>query len=171
VVLPYKVSTLLFCFNEQDDVLLLLRAQEPNRGLWSPCGGKLKMETGESPFACACREAQEELGVHLRPADLHLTGLVSESGYGGAAHWLMFLFEVRRRFVGVPPAIEEGRFAFHAPVALAGLAIPQTDRDQIWPLFWRHRGGFFSAHCRCLAGERYDWVLEDSRPREQAARS
>lgn len=170
VVLPYKVSTLLFCFNEADDVLLLLRTREPNRGLWSPCGGKLKTEVGESPFACACREAQEELGVHLQPADLHLTGLVSESGYGGSAHWLMFLFEVRRRFAGVPPAIAEGQFAFHSPAALGGLAVPQTDREQIWPLFWRHRGGFFSAHCRCLDGGRHEWVLEDSRPSGRLAK-
>ena len=47
VTLPYKVSTLLYCFNERDEVLLLERRKEPNRGLWSPCGGKLKMETGE----------------------------------------------------------------------------------------------------------------------------
>ena len=61
--LPYKVATLLYCFNEQDEVLLLERAQEPNRGLWSPCGGKLKTDIGESPYACACREAREEIGL------------------------------------------------------------------------------------------------------------
>jgi ADP-ribose pyrophosphatase YjhB (NUDIX family) len=37
--LPYKVASLLFCFNERDETLLLERAQEPNRGFWSPCGG------------------------------------------------------------------------------------------------------------------------------------
>ena len=66
--LPYKIATLLYVFNERDEVLLLERAQEPNRGLWSPGGGKLKMHLGESPFACACREAQEEIGMHLTPA-------------------------------------------------------------------------------------------------------
>ena len=59
----YRIATLLYCFNERDDVLLLERAQEPNRGFWSPCGGKLRMDMGESPYACACREAAEELGI------------------------------------------------------------------------------------------------------------
>ena len=49
MALPYKIATLLYCFNEQDEILLLERAQEPNRGMWSPCGGKLKMDNGESP--------------------------------------------------------------------------------------------------------------------------
>ena len=38
VALPYKIATLLYAFNEQGEVLLLERAQDPNRGLWSPCG-------------------------------------------------------------------------------------------------------------------------------------
>src|SRR5262245_60518496 len=75
MALPYKIATLLYCFNARDEVLLLERAQEPNRGLWSPCGGKLRTDDGESPYACGCREAQEELGLALRPSDLHLTGL------------------------------------------------------------------------------------------------
>jgi len=58
--LPYKVSTLLYCFNQKDEVLLLQTRPGTNRGLWSPCGGKLDMAAGESPFACACREAAEE---------------------------------------------------------------------------------------------------------------
>ena len=64
MALPYNISTLLYCFNEHEEVLLLERRKEPNLGLWSPCGGKLKTETGESPYACACREAAErELAV------------------------------------------------------------------------------------------------------------
>lgn len=47
--LPYKIATLLYCFNERDEVLLLERAQDPNRGFWSPGGGKLKTDLGESP--------------------------------------------------------------------------------------------------------------------------
>ena len=68
MALPYKVATLLYCFNERDEVLLLERAREPNRGFWSPCGGKLKMDIGESPYACACREAGEELGIEIQRA-------------------------------------------------------------------------------------------------------
>src|SRR6187551_1753160 len=78
VALPYKISTLLYCFNERGEVLLMERTREPNRGLWSPCGGKLMTEIGESPYACACREAEEEMGLQIKPGDLHLTGIVSE---------------------------------------------------------------------------------------------
>ncbi len=164
VTLPYKVATLLYCFNERDDVLLLERAQEPNRGFWSPCGGKLHTQEGESPYACACREAHEEMGLELTPADLHLTGLVSEHGYLGHAHWLMFLFEVKRRLTVLPPVHEEGRFEFFPRAALGELRIPQTDTERIWPWFWQYRGGFFAAHCHCHPDGRNEWTLEETVP-------
>jgi len=160
--LAYRISTLLYCFSQQDEVLLLERAQEPNRGLWSPCGGKLKTETGESPYACACREAEEEIGLNLKPTDLHLTGLVSEHGYQGQAHWLMFLFEVKPRLNRLPAHHREGRFGFFPRDALADLRLPQTDRERIWPLFWQHRGGFFALHCHCRPKEQLIWTLEES---------
>lgn len=162
MALPYKISTLLYCFNERDEILLLERAQEPNRGLWSPPGGKLHTDDGESPYACACREAHEEMGLSLAPSDLHLTGLISEHGYQGNAHWLMFLFEVKRRLQVLPPPMKEGRFGFFPRAALAGLRLPQTDAESIWPLFWRHRGGFFAAHCHCHADGRNAWTVEQS---------
>lgn len=162
MVLPYKIATLLYCFNQSDEVLLLERAQEPNLGLWSPGGGKLHTDTGESPYACACREAMEELGLSLRPSDLHLTGLVSELGYQGQSHWLMFLFEVKKRLAALPPPHREGRFQFFPRAALAWAKLPQTDREKIWPWFWQHRGGFFAAHCHCHPDGRNEWTLEAS---------
>jgi 8-oxo-dGTP diphosphatase len=162
--LPYQISTLLYCFNAQDEVLLLERAKEPNRGLWSPCGGKLHTTEGESPYTCGCREAEEEIGLKLQPGDLHLTGLVSEHGYLGQSHWLMFLFEVKTRLSNVPPPHQEGRFAFFGRAALTDLHLPQTDRESLWPWFWQHRGGFFAAHCHCHADGRNTWVLEESLP-------
>ena len=143
MILPYKIATLLYCFNERDDVLLLERAQEPNRGFWSPCGGKLKMDIGESPYTCACREAAEEIRVKIHPADLHLTGMVSEHGYQGRTHWLMFLFEVKKKLRTLPPPCDEGRFQFFRREEIDSLKIAQTDREQIWPLFWKFRRGFF----------------------------
>lgn len=160
--LPFKIATLLYCFNEEDEVLLLERAQEPNKGLWSPCGGKLKTDLGESPYRCACREAQEEVGLKLEPTDLHLTGLVSENGFLGQSHWLMFLFEVKPRLKVLPPPCNEGRFEFFAKNALETVPLPQTDRESIWPWFWQHRGGFFAAHCDCRAEGVNEWTLEQS---------
>ena len=161
--LPYKIATLLYVFNEQDEILLLERAQEPNRSFWSPCGGKLKMDIGESPYVCACREAHEETGLQLVPADLHLAGLISEHGYQGQTHWLMFLFEVKVKLTALPPPMAEGRFEFFRRERIDALKIPQTDREQIWPWFWRFRGGFFAAHCHCHPDGRNDWTLEETK--------
>lgn len=163
VSLPYKIATLLYCFNAGGEVLLLERAQEPNRGFWSPPGGKLKMDLGESPYACACREAQEEMGLDLNPSDLHLAGIISEFGYQGRTHWLMFLFEVRVKVKLLPPPHPEGRFEFFPREKIADLKIPQTDREQIWPWFWQYRGGFFAAHCHCHGDNQNQWTLEESR--------
>ena len=120
------------------------------------------LDIGVSPYACACREAHEETGLSLRPEDLHLAGLVSEHGFQGRTHWLMFLFEVKPRLKSLPPHHAEGRFQFFTRAALDGLNLPQTDREQIWPWFWRHRGGFFAAHCHCHPDGRNDWTLEEA---------
>jgi len=93
---------------------------------------------------------------------LHLTGLVSEHGYEAQAHWLMFLFEVQRDSLISRPPHREGRFAFFAQDQLDAVKLPQTDSEQIWPLFWRHRGGFFAAHCRCHAEGRNEWIVEET---------
>ena len=162
MTLPHKIATLLYCFNDQDDVLLLERCLEPNRGCWSPPGGKLKTELGESPYACACREAEEETGLRLGARDLRLTGLISEHGYQGQAHWLMFLFEVKPRLRLAPPAHREGVFRFFSRAALASLKLPPTDAEQIWPLFWQHRGGFFAARCQARPDGANVWTLEES---------
>lgn len=162
MALPHRISTLLYCFGKNDEVLLLERAQEPNLGFWSPCGGKLNTASGESPYACACREAFEEMRLAIKPRDLHLTGIVSEHGYLGQAHWLMFLFEVKKRLRRLPPPIREGHFEFFSRADLQNIPIPQTDRERIWPWFWRHRGGFFAAHCHTHPEGRNEWFLEES---------
>src|SRR6059058_1733771 len=162
MTLPYKISTLLYCFDTAERVLLMERAQEPNLGLWSPCGGKLHTDSGESPYACACREAAEELELSISASALHLAGIVSEVGYQGQSHWLMFLFEVTSRLSKLPPPHREGRFAFFRRDELNGLTLPRTDRERIWPWFWEFRGGFFAAHCECLAGGEHRWTLEES---------
>ena len=145
-----------------DRLLLLERTQEPNLGKWSPPGGKVHTDRGESPYACACREAQEEMGLNLRPSDLHLTGLVSEDGYEGSTHWYIFLFEVLPHLAKLPPPCPEGRFGFFDNTEMAGLDVPRTDREKLWPLFQQHRGGFFSGHCHCLEGDDFEWTTEES---------
>jgi 8-oxo-dGTP diphosphatase len=158
----YTIATLLYFFNQRDEVLLQQRSHEPNRGFWSPCGGKLDTKMGESPYSCACREAREEVGLTIHPKDLHLTGIISEHGDQRHGHWLMFLFESRSHLTRLPSPSREGHFQFFPQNALLGLRLPQTDREQIWPLFWRHRHGFFAAHCHSHPDGQNEWIIEES---------
>ena len=162
--LPHRIATLLYVFHEDGRVLLMERRHEPNRGCFSPPGGKLRTDLGESPHACAIREAREETGLQLTPDELHLTGIISEHGYQSNAHWLMFLFEIKLRLAGLPLDHEEGAFRWATRENLKTLPLPGTDREQIWPLFWQHRGGFFAAHCHCTKGAPDEWTLEQSNP-------
>ncbi len=86
----------------------------------------------------------------LAASDLHLAGIVSEHGYQGRSHWLMFLFEAKLRLASLPPPHREGRFGFFPREAIASLKLPQTDRERLWPWFWEYRGGSFAAHCHCF---------------------
>lgn len=156
--LPYKIAVLCYLFDDAGRVLLLHRRKAPNRDLYSPIGGKLDVDVGESPTACAVREIQEEVGLNLSAADLHLTGIVSEAGFDDQMHWLMFLYEVSRPVRVERTEFDEGRLEWHEASAIGGLSIPETDRRVIWPLFWRYRGRFFMAHIRCHGGNLAWWV-------------
>lgn len=157
--LPYKIAVLCYLFDDQGRLLLLHRRKAPNRDLYSPVGGKLDQPSGESPTACALREIHEETGLLLQPADLHLTGIVSEAGYDDNTHWLMFLFEVNHPVRVERTTFDEGRLEWHPPAALPTLPLPATDRAIIWPLFWRYRHRFFAVHIACAQGH-LTWRLE-----------
>jgi 8-oxo-dGTP diphosphatase len=160
--LPYKIAVLCYLFDDQGRLLLLHRVKPPNRDLYSPVGGKLDQASGESPAACAVREIEEEAGVRVSPAELHLTGIVSEAGYDGQTHWLMFLYEVTHPVRVERSSFAEGQLEWHAAGDLERLPIPETDRRVIWPLFWRYRGQFFSVHIDCAEGQ-LRWELQQPR--------
>ncbi|MBL9213855.1 MAG: NUDIX domain-containing protein [Opitutaceae bacterium] len=148
-VLPYKISVLVFIENAAGEQLLLLRAKQPNLGVWTPIGGKLEMTTGESPFECAVRETAEETGMQVSAADLHLFAMIAEKAYQGQTHWLMFLFRCQKPIVALPPDIPEGRFAFFTREQIRGLPIPETDKAALWPIFDRYRDGFVALKADC----------------------
>ncbi|MCL2639241.1 MAG: NUDIX domain-containing protein [Phycisphaerales bacterium] len=163
--IPYKIAVLVYIFNEAGELLLLHRKKFPNKDLYSPIGGKLEQDIGESPYACALREVREEIGVELALGDVRLLGIVSERGYasggvaegGGASHWLMFCFEVVRALDVAEREFEEGRLEWVGAAAVEGLEIPKTDREVIWPLVREHSvmmgggdsAGIFSVHIDC----------------------
>ena len=161
--LPYRIAVLAYLFDDHGRVLLLHRKKQPNLDLYSPIGGKLEQDVGESPTACAIREIAEEVGLTVTADQLHLTGIVSERGYEGQCHWLMYLYELTDRMHVEPGEMDEGRLEWHDRADLDTLPIPATDRQVIWPQFWAHRGGFFMAHIDC-DGPEFQWRLEQSQP-------
>ncbi|MFZ5494097.1 MAG: NUDIX hydrolase [Verrucomicrobiota bacterium] len=147
--LPYKISVLVFIENHAGELLLMLRAKQPNLGVWSPIGGKLEMVTGESPLQCAVRETQEEAGFAVREEDMHLFAMIAEKAYQGETHWLMFLFRCKKPIDRLPPDIAEGRFAFHTREAIKQLTIPETDQAALWPIYDQYRDGFVALRADC----------------------
>ncbi len=158
--LAYKIAVLVFFENPAGEHLLLLRAKPPNLGVWSPIGGKLEMDSGESPFECAAREAREETGFAVVPDDLRLFAMIAEKAYEGEAHWLLFLFRSRKPAPGLPPDIAEGRFGFFSRSAVDALPIPETDRTALWPVYDRHRDGFVALRADCAPGSPVKIVYE-----------
>ena len=70
------VYTLCFIYRD-DDVLMLLRNNPPNRGLWNGVGGHV--EKDESPLAGCLREIQEETGFIVN--SIKFRGLLTWQGY------------------------------------------------------------------------------------------
>lgn len=161
-MLPFKISVLIFVSNDKDEQLLIQRRKAPNEGLWSPIGGKLEMPSGESPFECAIREAKEEIGIDLEEKDLHLFGMIAEKSYEGTGHWLMFMFDCRKKVNKLPPQIDEGRFAFYSKEAIENLPIPATDKEALWPLYYDNRHRFVALRANCHPDGALDIIVEQT---------
>ncbi|MEL6330539.1 MAG: NUDIX domain-containing protein [Planctomycetota bacterium] len=168
--LPYKLACLCDLRDADGRVLLLERKRTPNKGLFSPIGGKLDVATGESPAQCAVREIKEEAGIDVPIERLHLGGLIAETAFEGRGHWLLFYYRVLGPVVVPEHEIDEGKLAWHPHDAIDALALPETDRKIIWPLIREHeagpgqtRPGFFAAHIDCTAPE-LTWSIEQSEP-------
>ena len=159
--LPHKIAVLCDLRDELGRVLLIRRAKEPNKGLCSPIGGKLEPSLFESPAQCARREIQEEAGIDIPIDRLRLAGIVSERGYLGETHWLMFIYRALDPVQVTEQTIREGELCWHAPDQIETLPLPETDRRVIWPLIRRHEQGFFAVHINCTDSE-MKWTLEES---------
>lgn len=120
------------------------------------------MATGESPFECAAREVGEEIGLKIGTSDLHLFGYVSEKGFEGSGHWLMFLFDCKVTIASVPPEIDEGQFAFFSREQIDALAIPPTDHQLVWPYYDSHRDRFVALRADCHPDRDLEIVVEQS---------
>lgn len=147
--MEYKISCLLFIRNKEEKILMIRRKKKPNKGCWSPPGGKLDMTSGESPYECAVREAHEEAGFRLEERDLTLFGYVSEKAYESTTHWLMFLFDCNKTLSELPCEIDEGHFEFYSRQEIDGLEIPKTDNQLVWPFYDKRNEGFWGIRAEC----------------------
>ncbi|MEN0020563.1 MAG: NUDIX domain-containing protein [Planctomycetota bacterium] len=172
--LPYKIACLCDLRDADGRILMLHRLRKPNQGRASPIGGKLDMHTGESPTQCAQREIKEEAGIDVPIDRLHLSGMVSEAGYEGEGHWLLFFYRVLGPVEVEAREMDEGRLEWHEPESIESLNLPDTDRKIIWPLVKKceptpeaaARGvlpGFFAVHIDCT-GEEMQWTVEQAEP-------
>ena len=64
-------------FDDQGRLLLIRRANDPGKGLWSLPGGRV--EPGETDFEAVIRELREETGLDVKPHTL--TGSVRRGRY------------------------------------------------------------------------------------------
>ncbi|WP_339382584.1 NUDIX hydrolase [Pelagicoccus albus] len=126
--LRFRIGVLLYFRDEQGRLLLIRRERPPNEGSWCAIGGKLEMTIGESPYECAQREAQEEVGLRLNVEELRLRVILSEKDYEKTGHWLMFVFQVLTPLKELPQSIEEGEFKFFESGSLDDVNIPELDR-------------------------------------------
>ncbi len=119
---PLKLATLVYALRDEQ-VLLLRRATEPNRGLWVAPGGKL--DHGESPAECAVREMREETGLVIeRPV---LRAVMTETSPRADYQWLTFVF-VAWDFDGTfTPAPGIGEFRWVPVDEVTKLPIPPAD--------------------------------------------
>lgn len=165
--LPFRISALIFVKNPKGEHLLIKRKKKPNLGCWSPIGGKLDMTTGESPYQCARREIEEEIGLQLKDEDLHCFGYISEQSYEGSGHWLMFLFNCRKVLFHLPEEIKEGQFGFFSRAAMDACPIAETDRVLLWPYYDRYSNGFVGIRANCAPNSPLRVVEELTLPRPQ----
>lgn len=168
--LPYKLACLCDLRDDQGRVLLLRRGKSPNKGLCSPIGGKLEMETGESPAQCAQREIFEEAGIEVPIERLHLLGIISEAAFENESHWLLFYYRVMGPVNVKAGPMNEGSLEWFRQEEIEDLPLPDTDRQIILPLVRKHENsgpdgglGFFALHIDC-AGDSITWKVEQESP-------
>ncbi len=117
-------------FRRSNQVLLQLRKDTGYMdGHWATAAAG-HVEAGESVFAAACREAAEELGVVVDPADLEpLTGMHRTHGNGRSIDERVDWFFAVRRWHGEPQLLEPDKAAGLRWFALDDLPDPVVPHE------------------------------------------
>ena len=120
----YTLATLVYCIRH-GKVLLMQRRKPPSAGFWVAPGGKV--ESGESPQACALREFKEETGLTAHTA--RLRAMVSETSSRNDWQWLIFVYRVDADSDKIISDEREGALAWLSLACLdQANGIPPADR-------------------------------------------
>ena len=94
-------STCCACIVQEGRILLIQRAQDPNKGFWSFPGGHI--ELGETVFEAVTREVREETGVEIEPLEVFQVydWIVRDDAGGVRFHYIVNY--VRARYVSGEP--------------------------------------------------------------------
>lgn len=127
-VVPAAYVVLL---REPGEILLQLRRNTGFRdGFWATAAAG-HVERGESAVTAACREAVEELGVTIDPADLEpLTTMHRTEATGEPIDERVDFFFGCRRWSGVPRLVEQAKAAAIGWYALDALPEPVVAHER-----------------------------------------
>jgi 8-oxo-dGTP diphosphatase len=142
-----KLATLCYV-RSGNKTLMIHRIKKQNdmhAGKWNGLGGKL--EPGESPEECVCREVLEESGLTI--VDPELRGVLTFPGFSKDEDWYAFVF-VAGVFSGELIESPEGVLQWIDDSQLLDLELWAGDRIFI-P--WLEQDGFFSAKFSYDEGE------------------
>lgn len=145
-----KLGTLIYIRHNQQTLMLhrIKKQNDMHAGKWNGLGGKL--ELGETPEACAIREAYEESGLHMiNPV---LRGMITFPGFNGEDDWYTFLFTCNE-FTGELIDSNEGVLAWIDNDKLLDLNL--WEGDKIF-LRWLDRPAFFSGWLKYVDGKLVD---------------
>ncbi len=101
--------------------LLLKRFKEPNKGLYTPVGGKL--EPYENPLQAALRETWEETGLQLE--SMTFGGLITETAPANY-NWICYVYQAEIENIP-PPICDEGILEWVAFEDIPSIPTPPTD--------------------------------------------
>lgn len=105
----------------QDQFLLLKRANEPNKGMYVPVGGKV--EPFENQYDTCLRETEEETGIKLEAAKFCGTLIeTSPTKY----NWMCFIYSAHIDYCP-PPYCDEGILEWIPTSQLLQVPTPPTD--------------------------------------------
>ncbi|MCX6354136.1 MAG: NUDIX domain-containing protein [Candidatus Aureabacteria bacterium] len=117
----HKQPAVLCILKSGDRFLLLKRKKEPNKGKYTPVGGKI--DPYENPIHSAIRETLEETGIRI--TNPKYCGVMVESSPTNY-NWICFVYLAEIEHID-PPACKEGTLEWIGFSKLFGIPAPKTD--------------------------------------------